>query len=350
MSRPAHLHRRPPRRALAVAALVAVVALAACGKKDPLSGGTVVKEGQGCTISEIAARTDVPTVKAGTKVGKAVGKTDVVKGQAKACKADTSQYLTMNLVGATAADGKVFRNTWADKRPYTARLGQGQLIAGLETALAGMPVGARRQIVIPADQAYGKDGEKALGIGPDAGLVFVVDLLSLTSSPRYCNAAQTPFPAATTPGKPETVAMPVEAPTKVKTTVLTPGDGATITKKSYVTVDYLGVSCSTGAQFDASWDRGEPFTVALADAAETDTVRHVIDGWTIGLTGQKQGSTVQIDIPSEQGYGATGSPPAIGPSDPLTFIVKINEVSDKPPTPASTTTAAGAATTVPAGQ
>ena len=48
----------------------------------------------------------------------------------------------------------------------------------------------------------------------------------------------------------------------------------------------------------------------------------MIPGWTKGLLGQKQGSTVQIDIPFEDAYGAAGRPPAIGPSDPLTFIVQ----------------------------
>jgi peptidylprolyl isomerase len=321
--------------------LAAAVLLAGCGKKDPLSGGSVVKDGEGCQVTEATPRTDVPTVKAGTKVGKAVAKSDVVKAPAKACKADETKYLTLNMVGATAKDGKVFRNTWTDKRPYTARLGQGQLITGLETGLAGMPVGARRQIVIPADQAYGKDGVKALGIGPDADLVFVVDLLSLTTSPRYCNAAQTPFPAAKTPGKPETVAMPVEAPTKVKATVLTPGTGATVTKKSYVTVDYLGLACSNGTEFDSSWDRGETFTAALSDATETDTVRHVIDGWTTGLAGQKVGALVQIDIPGDQAYGPTGNPPAIGPNDPLTFVVKIISATEKAPAATTTTAVAG---------
>jgi peptidylprolyl isomerase len=144
--------------------------------------------------------------------------------------------------------------------------------------------------------------------------------------------------------------MPVEAPKKVKTTVLTPGDGPTITKKSYVTVHYLGISCSTGVEFDSSWNRGEPFTVALADAAETDSVRHVIDGWTIGLVDQKVGSQVQIDIPSEQGYGSTGNPPAIGPNDPLTFVVKIIAATEKAPASGTPTTAAPSASTVPAGQ
>jgi hypothetical protein len=72
----------------------------------------------------------------------------------------------------------------------------------------------------------------------------------------------------------------------------------------------------------------------------------VIPGWTEGLVDQNQGSTVQIDIPSDDAYGAAGQPPAIGPNDPLTFIVQIVKVSDEPPpAPTTTTTVTDTATT-----
>ena len=64
-----------------------------------------------------------------------------------------------------------------------------------------------------------------------------------------------------------------------------------------------------------------------------------------GLDGQKQGSVVQIDIPFEDGYGTAGSPPSIGTSDPLVFVVQILEVSDEAPPSPTTTTVAGDATT-----
>jgi len=228
------------------------------------------------------------------------------------------------------------------------KLGQQQLITGLETGLTGMKVGERRTIVVPAAEAYGKDGSPDQGIGPDQDLVFVVDLVSVTDSPVYCNEAAA-IPQGSREGKPTSVAMPVEAPEEVKTTVLIEGDGPAATKKSYLTVDYVGVSCGTGQQFDSSWDREDPITIAMADATPTETAFSVIPGWTEGLDGQKQGSIVQIDIPFEDGYGAAGSPPSIGTSDPLVFIVKIIEVSDEAPPAPTTTTVAGETTTTAAG-
>lgn len=336
---------RSPRRALAAsAALAAALLLGACGSSGGGGdlGGSVIKDGQGCTITEAKARPDdVPTVEAGTKVGKDVGTDDLIAADKDACKADATKYLTLDLVGATAADGKVFTSTWADGHPITAQLGQGLLIAGLETGLDGMAVGARRQITIPAAQAYGADGNPDQGIGKDADLVFVVDLLSLTDAPRYCNPAV--IPPGVRDGKPTDLTLPAEPVTdKVKKTVLTPGDGPEVTSKSYLTVEYVGVSCATGRQFDSSWDRTDPITVALADATPTPQASQVIPGWTEGLVGQKQGALVQLDIPADQAYGEQGSPPAIGRNDPITFAVQILEVSDQAPD-------ATTSTTVPAG-
>lgn len=132
-------------------------------------------------------------------------------------------------------------------------------------------------------------------------------------------------------GKPSTVDLPTEPTTgEVVTTVLEPGNGPEVTDSSYVTVDYLGISCASGEQFDSSWDRGEPITIAMPSATPTDTAFSVIPGWNQGLLGQQQGAFVQLDIPSELGYGAQGGQ-GIAPNDPLTFVIRIIEVSDTAP-------------------
>jgi len=337
-----------PRRALVASSLALTLLLAACGSSDSL-GGKVAKDGVGCTVTEVDRVEEAPEVPTDAKVGKATKSTTDEKAGKDACEADTESYLTVDLVGATADDGKVFKDTYGTDRPLTMKLGQQQLIAGLETGLTGMKVGERRTIVVPAAEAYGKDGSPDQGIGPDEDLVFVVDLVSVTDSPTYCNEAA-PLPKGVRDGKPEAVVMPAEAPVdEVKTTVITEGDGPTATKKSYLTVDYVGVSCGTGQQFDSSWDRDEPITIAMADATPTETAFSVIPGWTEGLDGQKQGSVVQIEIPFEDGYGEAGSPPSIGTSDPLVFIVEILEVSDEAPPAPTTTTVAGDTTTTVAG-
>jgi peptidylprolyl isomerase len=148
--------------------------------------------------------------------------------------------------------------------------------------------------------------------------------------PTEC-APAAPIPPGVVDGKPETVDLPEVPPTTdVETTVLREGDGPETTDVSYVTVDYVGVSCTTGEQFDSSWDNGAPITVAIGNAPPTETAFTVIPGWSNGLIGQRQGSLVQIDIPPALAYGPEGRAP-IPPNDPLTFVVDILEVSDTPP-------------------
>jgi FKBP-type peptidyl-prolyl cis-trans isomerase len=330
--------RRP--RLLLSAVVACTLVLSACGSDDEL-GGDVVDDGLGCQVSEVDRREDVPTVEAGLEVEESTTFDDLDEADEEACVVDGQRYLTLDLVGATADDATVFSDTFGDGKPITARVGQGQLLPGLETGLAGMAVGARRQVVIPAAEAYGADGNEAQGIGPDEDLVFVVDLVALSDTPLFCNDA-TNIPEGTREGKPTDIAVPDEPPSEVEATVLEEGDGPEATSESYVTVDYVGVSCGTGQQFDSSWDREEPITVALADAEPTATAFSVIPGWTEGLEGQRQGSLVQIDIPYQDAYGAAGQPPSIGPSDPLTFVVRIVEVSDEAPPDPTTTTVAGA--------
>jgi peptidylprolyl isomerase len=278
-------------------------------------------------------RTDVPTISKGNIVGPTVSTKDVIEGPKGACTADPNHYLTVDFVAATAPGGDVVADTWEADRPYTLRLGSGQLIPGLDTALDGMAVGARRQVFVPSDLAFGADGNPALGIAPDTDLALVVDLLAVSDAPRFCTPTQA-LPDGVTPGKPETVETPREAPSgdRATATVLEPGDGPKATDDSYVTVDYVGVSCASGQQFDSSWDNGAPITVALPGATPTATAFQVIEGWNQGLVGQRQGSLVQIDIPSDLAYGDQGQPPVIGPSDPLVFVVRILKVSDTAPT------------------
>jgi peptidylprolyl isomerase len=81
-----------------------------------------------------------------------------------------------------------------------------------------------------------------------------------------------------------------------------------------LTVQYVGVSFSTGDEFDASWDRGQPFPLQLGAG-------QVIKGWDRGLVGIRKGGRRMLTIPPELGYGREGYPPAIAPNETLVFVV-----------------------------
>jgi peptidylprolyl isomerase len=94
------------------------------------------------------------------------------------------------------------------------------------------------------------------------------------------------------------------------------GDGAEATAGKKVTVHYVGVSFLTGEQFDASWDRGQPFEFKLGKG-------QVIPGWDQGVAGMKVGGRRRLTIPSALAYGARGAGGAIKPHEPLVFVVDL---------------------------
>ena len=92
------------------------------------------------------------------------------------------------------------------------------------------------------------------------------------------------------------------------------GKGPAAKPGDTVTVQYVGVAFSTGDEFDASWDRGQPFPVPLGAG-------RVIEGWDKGLVGMRKGGRRMLTIPPELAYGSEGYPPTIGPNETLIFVI-----------------------------
>lgn len=143
-------------------------------------------------------------------------------------------------------------------------------------------------------------------------------------------------------GKPTKVAVPSAPTTKLVIQDLKPGSGAAAEKGKQLTVNYLGISCTTGQEFDTSWgkkgkDKDSPLEFVLGTG-------EVIKGWDTGLVGMKVGGERRLVIPGDLAYGQAGQPPSIKPNDTLVFVVDLQKVAKAPP-PTTTTTAAP--TTVP---
>lgn len=108
------------------------------------------------------------------------------------------------------------------------------------------------------------------------------------------------------------------ATTMSKTVDKGPGSGPAVTKTSTVTVDYVGINASDGAEFDSSWKRGSPATFSLGS---------VIPGFTTGLLGAHAGDRVLIDVASKDGYDPTGNGTTIRKGDSLIFVVDVRKVT-----------------------
>ena len=111
------------------------------------------------------------------------------------------------------------------------------------------------------------------------------------------------------------ISKPSGNPPKVLTVVdVVDGKGAGAKDGDTLTVDYAGNSWSTGKEFDASWNSGQPFPVTLGQGS-------VIQGWEQGLQGMKVGGRRLLVIPPDLGYGTQGSGDKIKPNETLVFVI-----------------------------
>jgi peptidylprolyl isomerase len=94
------------------------------------------------------------------------------------------------------------------------------------------------------------------------------------------------------------------------------GDGEEAADGHVVEVHYVGVSWSTGQQFDASWDRGQTFQFKLGKG-------QVIRGWDQGVAGMRVGGRRRLEIPPDLGYGQRGAGGVIKPGETLVFVVDL---------------------------
>ncbi len=120
--------------------------------------------------------------------------------------------------------------------------------------------------------------------------------------------------------KPEIDFPDFDPPADLQVTDLTEGDGAQAAAGQTATVHYVGVAHSTGEEFDASWNRGDPLRFKLGAG-------QVIAGWDQGVQGMKVGGRRQLVIPPHLGYGDRGAGGVIKPGETLIFVVDLVSVS-----------------------
>jgi FKBP-type peptidyl-prolyl cis-trans isomerase len=185
--------------ALALAALATAALIAGCGSSGSSSTITVGNENKADETlgkSNAAATTSTPTSTTATVKTPASGPLakqptvtvptgaaptalvtkEIIKGTGAEAKA--GQPVTVNYVGALFHGGKVFDASWKRNEPFVFTLGQGAVIKGWDQGVSGMKVGGRRELIIPANLAYGAKGAGS-SIPPNAPLVFVIDLLGV---------------------------------------------------------------------------------------------------------------------------------------------------------------------------
>lgn len=105
-----------------------------------------------------------------------------------------------------------------------------------------------------------------------------------------------------------------EPPADLEISDLWEGEGEEATVGHTVAVHYVGVSFSSGEEFDASWNRNQPLRFTLGSG-------QVIDGWDRGVQGMKVGGRRQLIIPPHLAYGDRGAGGGrIQPGETLIFV------------------------------
>jgi peptidylprolyl isomerase len=166
---------------------------------------------------------------------------------------------------------------------------------------------------------------------PPAATATVTEPDVTVEAPASTATATTPATTKTTPTKATSISKDLKkkpeipkpsgkAPKRLVIKDIVKGTGKTAKAGAAVTVQYVGVSYSTGEQFDASWDRGQPFQFQLG-------AQSVIPGWDQGVAGMKVGGRRELIIPPDLAYGPQGQPPAIGPSETLIFVIDMVSVA-----------------------
>lgn len=103
------------------------------------------------------------------------------KAQEGAAQPKVGQLITAHYTGwlqEKGAKGKKFDSSFDRNEPIAFKVGVGYVIKGWDEALLDMKVGEKRELVIPANLAYGSRGAGA-AIPPDATLIFEVELCSI---------------------------------------------------------------------------------------------------------------------------------------------------------------------------
>jgi peptidylprolyl isomerase len=187
------------------------------------------------------------------------------------------------------------------------------ILPGIVDTLTCAQAGQRVIGVVPPERGFGAEGNSDAGIGPDATLLVVFDVIEvtppLTPSEWTENVPTVTYDDAGLP----TVTIPdAAAPTELQATVLKEGDGDVVERGDTITLDYQGTSWDSKTVFDQSFGK-EPITNAVSG---------FVPGFTAALVGQKVGSTVLVVIPPEYAYGTDPDAHELG-GQTLVFLIDI---------------------------
>ncbi|WP_372593804.1 FKBP-type peptidyl-prolyl cis-trans isomerase [Actinotalea sp.] len=243
----------------------------------------------------------------------------VVESEGEGEEITSTSLVMIDYVAVDGDDGTVLGSTWDDGGANVLSMSDTGIIPALIEALVGHNVGTRIVFGVPGTAAVeATDATEAIEATPATVMAIVATSLVANRAEGEAvePAAGLPLVTLAEDGTPS-IEVPegTEEPTELVTQVLIKGAGAEIEAGQTVTFQYSGWLFD-GTVFDSSWANGAPFETQIGTG-------QVITGWDEGLVGQTVGSQVLLVIPSELGYGESGSGDTIPPNSTLIFVVDI---------------------------
>ena len=216
--------------------------------------------------------------------------------------ADEGDLIVVGYEGSFPGNGKTFdTNTdFNDKtpgeiQPYSYLIGNPNVILGWAQGLKGIKKGGVRELMIPYELAYGKEGSPTKGIAPMQDLKFKIECLYIVKKGKEG---------------------------EIESTDVVIGPGQRAGTADFVKVHYTGRFLN-GLKFDSSYGKS-PETPLGFRLGKGD----VIKGWDDGILGMKIGGKRNLIIPPLLAYGINGNE-AIGPHQVLEFDVELTWIEKK---------------------
>jgi len=320
------VRRRRLKNLTVVPALLACGALllTACGDdgpaEDPFLGGKSYDRLDAVTISgDVGSAPDVKW-KGSMKAGKVESET-ITEGDGEELKGQ-DDVLAHLWIGNGFSQKTAF-STYDEKQAEVLTV-DNQLPEFL-AAIRDAKVGSRIAVTASAKEAFGEEGNAQIGIANKDTVLVIIDLVSKVldkpegeespypawmPKPKFRDGVIKSFDFTDTPD-------PTDDLRRVQ---LIKGTGPRVKKGQTIAVRYLGQAFDGEKPFDENFGdsgQGKATTFSIGTGA-------VIKGWDQGLEGVPVGSRVVLEIPSELGYGAEGSPDSGIPKDAtLVFMIDI---------------------------
>ena len=155
--------------------LALAIAVGGCGSSSDSSSGSTASSGSAEASNTDLSKKPVVTVPTGVSPKKFAYK-DIVEGTGPVAK--SGDKVSVQYVGVGFESEKEFDSSWSRNEPFSFTLGGGEVIKGWDKGVEGMKVGGRRELLLPANLAYGPAGSPPK-IGPNETLIFVIDLLEV---------------------------------------------------------------------------------------------------------------------------------------------------------------------------